>query len=333
MNLTVLVTDYTWDSLDRETDVLREVSATIVAARTGQEDELKELVPQADAILTCFARVSGDVIRAGSHLKVIGRYGIGVDNIAVQVATELGIPVTNVPVYCLDEVAEHALALILSLARNIARYDQHVHAGDWSLKGPRPLERIRGATLGIVGFGKIGQTLAAKASGLGLNVLTHDPCPDQSVLESLSATSVPLGELLMRSDFVSLHAPLTESTMNLIDADALHLMKSTAFLINTARGGLIDHKALANALQRGELAGAGLDVFEPERLPPDHPLLGLSNVVLTPHVAFYSEQSVETLQIRAARNVAAILAGRLPHSIVNSEVLNLARWNHLRPQG
>lgn len=325
----VLVTDYTWDNTEAEAEVLAEAGAELVLATSGEPDELAALVVDADAILTCFKQVPAEVIRAGKGLQVIGRYGIGVDNIDVAEATRLGILVTNVPAYCLDEVAEHALGLLLALARNIPAYNTAVRDGKWELKAGRRLFRVAGQTLGIIGFGKIGQTLALKATGLGVRVLAYDPLMDAERIRSLGAEPSDLDGLLRSSDLVSLHVPLTDTTRHLINEVRLRSMKATAFLVNTSRGGIIDLEALLVALRDGWIAGAGLDVFEPERLPPDHPLLAQSNLVATPHVAFYSEESVLELERKAARNVADVLLGRLPDSIVNREVLELPRWQHL----
>lgn len=326
---TVLVTDYTWPSTSPEAAVLAEVGAQLLIAETGAEDELLALVPQADAILTCFKKVPSSVVRAGEKLQVIGRYGIGVDNIAVDEATRLGIPVTNVPAYCLDEVAEHALALLLTSARKICRYDRAVHSGNWSLQTGMPVFRVRGQTLGIIGFGKIGQTLAAKALGLGLRILAYDTYISPAVAEQAGAQLVSLSELLAQSDFISIHTPLTSETRGLLNRDTLRQMKPSAFLINTSRGGAIDTEALTYALDNGWLAGAALDVFDPEPLPADHPLLAHPGVIATPHTAFYSEESVLELEVQAAQNVAAVLSGKRPRSVVNPEVLDLPRWAHL----
>lgn len=310
--------------------MLARVGARLVVAETGEEDELLELVPQADAILTCFKLVTPAVVRAGERLQVIGRYGIGVDNIAVAEATRLGIPVTNVPEYCVDEVAEHALALILAHARGIARFDVAVREGDWALARGRPLNRLAGRTLGIVGLGRIGKALAGKAAGLGLRVVAFDPTAGPDELAAAGAAPVDLDELAEVADFVSIHAPLTDATRGLVGRDVLARMKPTAFLVNVARGAIVDQDALLDALREGRLAGAGLDVFEPEHPPPGHPLLAAQGVIATPHVAFYSEESVLELEVRAAKNVAAILDGRRPASVVNPEVLDLPRWAHLQ---
>jgi D-3-phosphoglycerate dehydrogenase / 2-oxoglutarate reductase len=326
----VLVTDYTWPNTAVEEAILKTANARLLIAQVGDENELLSLVPQADAILTCFKKVSAAVVQAGEKLQVIGRYGIGVDNIAVDEATRLGIPVTNVPAYCLDEVAEHALALMLACARNIPHYNNAIRSNDWALNTHQPLFRVRGKVLGIIGFGKIGQKLASKAASLGLKIIAHSPNPDLSITHALNVELVSLDDLLAQSDFVSLHVPMKAATRHLMNAERLRQMKPTAFLINTARGGLIDHEALLQALQTGRIAGAGLDVFEPEHLEAQHPLFAQSNVIATPHVAFYSEESLIELETKAAENVAAILNGYRPAALVNPQVLALPRWSHLK---
>jgi D-3-phosphoglycerate dehydrogenase len=326
----VLVTDYTWSSTEPEAKVLAQVDARLLVAQTGSEDELLALVPQADAILTCFKKVSAEVIRAGEKLQVVGRYGIGVDNIAVDEATRLGIPVTNVPAYCLDEVAEHVMALLFACARRVCRYNSAVHQGDWRLQTGLPMFRVRGTTLGIIGFGKIGQVLAEKARAFGMNIVAHDAYASAEVFRQHNVESLSLDELLALADFVSIHTPLTPETRHLINAERLQMMKPTGFIINTARGPIIDHLALAQALREGWIAGAGLDVFDVEPLPADHELLLSPNLIATPHVAFYSEESILQLETLAAQNVAMILSGKRPLSVVNPDVLKLSRWAHLR---
>jgi D-3-phosphoglycerate dehydrogenase len=317
----VLVTDAPWGSTEPEAAVLARVGARLVHAERGDETELLRLVPAADAILTCFEHVTPAVVRAGVRLRVIGRYGIGVDNIAVAEATERGIPVTNVPDYCADEVAEHVLALILAHERGLLRYADGIRAGDWSLGRGLPLRRVAGRTLGIVGFGRIGSALAAKVAGLGLELLVHDRSADARTLAAAGAGAVPLDELARRADYVSIHLPLTGETRGLVGEAFLAAMKPGALLVNCARGAIVDQDALLEALRAGRLGGAGLDVFEPERLPDGHPLLTDPRVIATPHVAFYSQESVLELQTRAAENVAAVLDGRRPASVVNPEVL------------
>ncbi|MCY3718041.1 MAG: C-terminal binding protein [Anaerolineaceae bacterium] len=325
----VLVTDYTWPSTAPEAEVLARVGARLLEAETGSEEELLRLAPEADAILTCFKQVPASVVRAGTKLQVIGRYGIGVDNIPVDEATRLGIPVTNVPAYCLDEVAEHALAFLLAGARNLLRYDSAVRADNWSLATGMPVYRVAGRTLAIIGFGKIGRTLARKAAALDLQLLAYDPWVPDEEIRAAGVEPAGLDEALARADFVSLHTPLTEETQHLLNAERLARIKPGAFVINTARGALIDQEALLGALQSGRVSGAGLDVFVPEHLPAGHPLLTQPGVIATPHTAFYSEESVLALERLAAQNVADILSGKRPVDVVNPEVLALPRWSHL----
>ena len=326
---TVLVTDHPWASVAAEREVLARVGAEMRFADTG-DAELATLSRDADAILTCFAEVGPEIVEAAERLRVIGRYGIGVDNIAVDAATEHGILVTNVPVYCRDEVTDHVLAMILAFARQLATFDRAIRSGDWSLgQLAHPIRRLRGLTLGIVGLGQIGLALARKAQALGLKVVAHD-ANRSSVPEDVDVELVSLHELARRADFVSLHVPLDDGTRHLVDEAFLHEMKETAFLVNTARGGVVDQEALVAALREGRIAGAALDVFTPERISADDPLLALPNVIATPHVAYYSEESLVDLGRLAAENVAAVLAGERPAAVVNPEVLTLDRWRSLR---
>jgi len=325
---TVLVTDHTWDSTSIEAEVLARVGARIVEAAHDSEEHLVELARGADAILTCFATVGPAVMGASDRLRVVARYGIGVDNIAVADATRLGIPVTNVPRYCADEVAEHVIALIFALVRGVHQYDAAIRSGNWSLGTVRQTRRIAGCTLGIIGYGHIGEALADRARGLKLTVIVHDPAREVE-LQRLGIETVTLEEVARRSDFISLHAPLNDFTRGLVDAAFLAEMKPEAYLINAARGGLVDQAALLDALRLHRIAGAGIDVFVPERLPVEHPLLAQESLLATPHTAFYSEESVRDLARLAAESVAAILSGRTPPSVVNPEVLSLPRWSHL----
>ncbi len=295
----ILITDHPAPNVDIEATVLGAVKGRLMVAQSGTEAELLELAPSADAIMTCFAQVPSTVVLA------------------------------NVPAYCIDEVAEHAIALLLALARRITRYDRAVRSGNWALATGMPIHRVAGQSLGIIGFGRIGHAVAARGLALGLRVMAFDPRASDQAFASQNVTRATLDQLLSESDFISLHTPLTPQTHHLIDWNRLNQMKPGAVLINTSRGGVIDLAALERALKVGVIAGAGLDVFEPERLAQDHPLLSLESVIATPHVAFYSEESIGDLQRLAAENVAAVLEGRLPTSVVNPAVLRMARWADL----
>ncbi|HEY3058828.1 MAG TPA: C-terminal binding protein [Chloroflexota bacterium] len=314
----VLITDHTWPDVQVETALLEAAGLHVVDSPSSDESTLCALAKDAVAIMTCFARVTAPVIDSARNLRVVARYGVGVDNIAVDTATARAIPVTYVPDYCVAEVAEHALALLLSLARSVVRYNASVKAGGWDLGVGAPLRRIEGRTLGLIGCGRIGGRLAAKASGLGLRVLVYDQAP---IAPPQGAQTVTLDELLQQADFVSLHVPLTPETRGLVDEALLRRMKPTAFLINTARGGLVDTAALARALRDGWIAGAGLDVLPQEPIAADDALLGLDNLVLTPHVAFYSEESLAELRRRTAQSVVDVLANRAPEHLWNADAL------------
>lgn len=310
----VLLTDYAWEDVDVERQLLHDVDAELVVAERTDTDSLIALAKDADAIMTCWAPVPRAVIEAAGKCRIIARLGIGIDNIDVAAASERNIVVTNVPDYCLTEVAEHTLALMLALGRNIAFYHHAAKEGIYDLSAKGPPRRIEGQTLGIVGFGRIGRTLAGKAAALGLRPLASDPAYAGNV-EGVSL--VPLDELLSKSDYISLHVPLIPETRHLIGAAQFALMKTTAFLINTARGGLVDHAALAEALEENKIAGAALDVHEPE--PPDlsMPPWIDPRVIVTPHAAFMSIESLLELRTRASRQVADLLTGREPENIVN----------------
>jgi D-3-phosphoglycerate dehydrogenase len=320
----VLITDYAWKDLEIEKAILARADAALVVSETGAEDDLAALAPDADGILTCWKPTTAKVIRAAPKCVAIGRYGIGLDNIDVAEATRQGIVVTNVPSYCVEEVSDHALALILSLARKVTFYDRAIKSGVYALQAQTPLYRVRGRTLGIAGFGKIGRALYHKARGLGLKIVVFDPYVDRNSLSGFDVEVVDFQGLLERSDFISLHVPLTAETRGMFDRAALRRMKPSAFLINTSRGHLIDPLALREALDEGVIAGAGLDVLPAEPPDPGDPLVGHPRTIITPHAAFNSEESLVELRERAATQMAAVLCGTVPENITNPEVLKRA---------
>ena len=326
MTKKVLVTDYVWPSLEPERAVLARADAEIVEAPDGDEETLVSLARDADAILTCFAQVNDKVIRAAERCVVISRYGVGVDNIDVDTATELGIAVTYVPDYCVDEVADHVIGLLLAWNRRIVFFDRATKARGWGSEGlGMRIMRLRGKKLGIVGFGRIGRGVCARAIAFGLDVLTSDPFAPAEAAAELGASMVDLPRLLRESDFVTVHSPLTPETRGLIGKAELEMMKPDAFLINAARGGLIDEDALYDALTKGKIAGAGLDVVEDIAPPLDHRLLQLENVIVTPHTAFFSQEAMLELEERSAAEVARVLQGQMPENLVNPAVLSHSR--------
>ena len=327
----VLITDYVWPTTDPEETVLREeADAEAVVAPDGSEETLISLAGDVDAIMTCFAQVTPNVLRAAPNCAAVGRFGVGVDNIAVDTATELGMAVTYVPDYCVDEVSDHVMALLLAFNRRIVLFDNSVKNEGWgSVPLTMRMMRLRGKTLGVIGFGRIGQAVAQKALAFGFRVLAYDPYMTAEQCALRGARKVEdMDAVLRESDFVTLHSPLNEETRGLIGARELDMMKSEAFLINCARGPLIDESALYDALTGGGIAGAGLDVMEDNHPPSDHPLLGLDNIIITPHVAFFSQEATLELEQRAAREVAYVLTGRMPDNLVNPAVLEHPNPRH-----
>ena len=334
MSYKVLVTDYVWPSVEPERAVLAQIGAELVVAPDGSEDTLAGLAGDVDGILTCFAQVTENVLRAAEKCVVVGRYGVGVDNIAVDTATELGMAVTYVPDYCVEEVSDHVMGLLLTWNRRVAYFDRLVKTSGWgSLSLTMPILRLRGKTLGIVGFGRIGQAVCRKALAFGFEVLAADPFVPAETAAQLGGKMVDMPTLLKESDFVTLHSPLIPETRNLIGAPELALMKPNAFLINCARGPLIDEAALYDALTNNRIGGAGLDVLVDAHPAPDHPLLRLENAIITPHVAFFSAEAVLELEERAAGEVAAVLQGRMPENLVNRAVLDHPDPRHQLPRG
>lgn len=319
----VLVTDFAWKDLTIEQATLRDAGARIVAAKTASESELLELAPTADGIMTCWKPLTANVIRKARRCVSIGRFGIGLDNIDIAVATELGIVVTNVPAYCVDEVSDHAMALLLSCARKTAFYDRNIKAGIYSLQAGTPLYRIKGKTLGIVGFGKIGKALCSKARVFGLNIVVYDPHVDPAAITQAGVERIDFSELINRSDFISIHVPLSAETSRLFGYATFQEMKPTAIIVNTSRGDIIDSDSLLKALDEGLIAGAGLDVLPQEPPAAADPLVLHPRTVITPHAAFNSEESVAELRRTAATQMSDVLSGRRPQNIVNPEVLKL----------
>ncbi len=308
----VVVTDYVFPSLDIERSVLSSLGAEIIALQATSEEELLAVVEGADALLVCYAPVTKRVIDRAQRCRVIARYGIGFDNVDIQAASAKGIVVTNVPDYCVEEVSDHALALLLACARKVPFLDRRVRTGRWDAKDAVPMHRLRGKVFGLLGFGKIPRVLARKARALGLEIIAVDPYVTAQEMEEHGARKVELETLLAQSDFVSVHTPLTPQTRGMIAEAELRAMKSTAFLINTARGPIVSESALVRALRQGWIAGAALDVVETEPPTQEQSLFTLDSLILTPHVAFYSEEALQELQRKAAEEVARVLSGELP---------------------
>ena len=263
-------------------------------------------------MLVTYAKLPGELLRELKRCKAIGRFGLGVDNIDLPAAKALGISVNYVPDYCMHEVSDHAMALLLALVRKIPQSNKLVQSGRWEVPPLVPIHRLSGRVLGLVGFGNIPRALAPKAQAFGLRVVTHDPYVSSDALAQAGVEGVGFDALLAMSDIVSIHAPLLPATRGLFNAAVFGKMKKGALLINTARGPLVDEDALIAALDAGQLGGAALDVVTTEPLAKDSKLLGRDNVILTPHTAFYSVEALNELQTKCATDVARVLSGEPP---------------------
>jgi D-3-phosphoglycerate dehydrogenase / 2-oxoglutarate reductase len=315
----VVITDYVWESLDVEKKTLGDL-AELVALKTKKPEEFLDAAKDCDALLNTYAGpITAEVMGKMPKCRIIARYGIGVDTIDLEAATKAGIIVTNNPTYCIEEVAEHTMALLLACARKIALYDRLVRAGRWEVPPGKPIFRLVGRTLGLVGFGNIARAVAVRAAAFGMRVLYADPFVKEGQFDA-PGKKVGMDALLSESDFVSLHPPLTPETRRLMNDAAFSRMKPSAFLINCSRGPVVDTEALVRALDAKKIAGCALDTTDPEPLPDPHPLRGRDNVIVAPHAAWYSEQAMAGLQAGAPGEVRRVLSGEWPVNVVNRAV-------------
>ena len=313
----VLLTDRAWPDCELERKILAEVGADLCEPAGTDEATLIEAVRDVDAIGACWAQVTPAVLAAAPRCRVIARFGIGLDNIPVAAATARQIPVTYVPDYCVEEVADHAIALLLACARNIGFFHQRTKSGEYRLAAGPPLRRLAGRMLGLLGFGRVARAVAVKARCLGLEVIAHSLSGDD---HGTGVRMVTLEELIAESDFLSLHAPLTAETRGIIGPAEFARMRPTAFLINTARGPLVNTGALQAALEPGLIAGAAPDIYAPEPSDLSPPLYRNERVIVTPHAAFLSVESLLELRTRATRQIAVALTGGRPEHVVNPSV-------------
>ncbi|MFA4661789.1 D-2-hydroxyacid dehydrogenase [Pyrococcus kukulkanii] len=294
---------------ERAIQILKDAGLEVIYEEYPDEEKLLELVKDVDAIIVrSKPKVTRRVIENAPKLKVIARAGVGLDNIDVEAAKEKGIEVVNAPGASSRSVAELAIGLIFAVARKIAYADRRMREGVWAKKECMGIE-LEGKTIGIIGFGRIGYQVAKIARALGMNILLYDPYPNEERAKEVGGKFVDLETLLKESDIVTLHVPLLDSTYHLINEERLKLMKKNAILINAARGAVVDTNALVKALQEGWIAGAGLDVYEEEPLPKDHPLTKLDNVVLTPHIGASTYEAQERAGVEVAEKVVKILKG------------------------
>jgi D-3-phosphoglycerate dehydrogenase / 2-oxoglutarate reductase len=329
----VVIADYDFGEVDVERKVLEAAGCRLVAIQAKSEGELIVEARDCDAVINQYAHVGAKTIAAMSRCRVVARYGIGVDNVDVDAATKRGILVTNVRDYCTEEVADHAIAMMLTLARKLPRYDRATHAGEWRWQSGRPIYRLRDRTLGIVSLGRIARAIAVRARSFGLRVTAYDPYVDDAVFERYGVTRVDKKQLVEQSDYVIVQCPLTDETRHFFGEAELRRMKPDAILINTGRGPEVDNAALYRALKQGWIAAAGLDDLEEEPAKrvhwsaEDNPLFALDNVIVTSHCAYYSEESIQMAREVAASEVARVLAGQKPHNPVNNVRLSDGSWS------
>jgi D-3-phosphoglycerate dehydrogenase len=305
-----------------ESMALDKIGARVTVARCRTQEELTQVLQDADGILLNNTVLTRQVIENLDNCKVIVRYGIGVDNLDIEAATEHGIVVANTPDFCVEEVANHTIMLILACAKKLILLHNAAVTNNWDYNLVSPMPSIYGQTLGLVGFGNLGRAVVRKAEAFHLQVVAYDPYADKaSAWEcGIDLYRVDLHQLLRQVDYVSLHVPLTVETRHMLGEEEFRAMKPTAFLINTARGAVVDEKALIKALQEGWIAGAGLDVFEKEPPDADNPLLRMDNVVATIHSAAYSDVAFRRLRIRVGEETARVLGGRWPLCPLNPKV-------------
>lgn len=323
----VIITDYDYGDIDIERAILEKVGAEVIGLQAKTEEDLFDAAKDCAAMMNQYARIGGETIRRMEKCEVIARYGVGVDIVDVKTATERNILVTNVLDYCTEEVADHAIALWMTLARKLPDYDRATHKGVWQWQSGKPIYRLRGRTMGVVSFGKIGQAIAHRAQAFGTNVIAYDPFLPEAVAREHGVELVNKDELLARSDYILMQAPMTPDTRHFLSDAEFAAMKPGAILVNTGRGPTVDNKALYRALTEGHLAAAGLDDPEEEPAkrahwdPADNPIFTLPNVVVTPHAAYYSEESIREARVRAATQVAKVLTGQTPDFPVNAKAL------------
>jgi D-3-phosphoglycerate dehydrogenase len=321
---TILVADQDFGDVEIERAIVEGAGFRLLDAQCKSEDDVIAYGRDVDGILTQYAHVGARAIDAFTRCRVIARYGTGVDIVDVDAATRRGIQVTNAPnEWCAEEVADHAVTLWLSAARKICEYDRATRRGEWQWQTGQPIWRLRGRVFGLLSFGAIAQLVAERAQAFGVEVWAHDPFIDAAEVEARKVKPVSFDELVAGSDYLVIQAPLTDSTRHLFGRETLKRMKSTAILVNTARGPIIDDEALYQALSEGWIAGAALDDIEEEPAKvrdwrPDNPLFRLPNAIITPHAAYYSEQSISLVRKIAAEEAVRVLSGQAPISPVNT---------------
>ena len=318
----VVITDYEYTDIDQERKIILDSGAKFYAYQAKEENELIEITKDADAVIVQYANLTRNIIEKMEKCKVIATYGVGVNRIDIQAASDKGIYVCNVPDYGIDEVSNHTIALILALARKLHINAKCLKEGNWGYQNILPISRLERQTLGLIGLGRISSLVAKKMSAFGLNIIAYSPIGNEERANNLNVSLVDFETLLEKSDFISIHCPLTEETTHLFNKEVFSKMKNTAYIINTARGPIIDEEALIDALKLGEIAGAGLDVYKEEPIDNENELLKMDNVIATSHIAWYSQEAISALQQNPAKEVVNVLAGNEPFNCVNMKSLN-----------
>jgi D-3-phosphoglycerate dehydrogenase len=316
----VVVTDYAYQDLEEEKGEISKVNAEIYDNHCKTEDEAIAIAKDCDALIVQFCPITKKVIDSLEHCKLIVRYAIGVDNIDIDAATKKGIYVANVPDYCTDEVSTHTVAMILAMSRKLVQTVNIVRNGEWDYALMKPMYRSSGSCLGLIGLGAIPTMVAKKMKNFGMRIIAFDPYVSDENARKSGVQKVDFDELVRTSDYISIHCPLTDETRKMINADVFRKMKNTAILINTARGQIVDEAALIDAIREKEIGGAAIDVMEKEPIARDNPLLTFPNVIITPHIAWYTEESIHTLKQKVGEEVVRVLSGNAPKNLVNKSV-------------
>ncbi|WP_028747616.1 C-terminal binding protein [Rhizobium mesoamericanum] len=320
----VVISDYVWDSVDVERNILGS-DVDLYPLKTKTEEEFLGEASDCDALLNTYAGpITAKAMARMTKCKIIARYGIGVDTIDLDAATEAGIIVTNNPTYCVEEVADHTVALLIGGTRKTGLLDRAVRAGRWDVMEAAPVRRLSTQTLGLVGFGNIARHVANRMAAFGITILWYDPFLKAEEARA-PGKKVELDELLAQSDLISIHTPLTAETKGLFGDELFSKMRPHAYLVNCSRGAVIDQDSLVRALDGKIIGGAALDTTVPEPLPNDHALRNRDNVVINPHAAWYSIEAFAELQAGAPGEVARVLRGEVPLHVVNRKVLGRSR--------
>lgn len=317
----VTLVDHEWEDTQLEERMFEEAGLELQILQSREKERIIEAAKTSDALLILYADIDEDILKeaqAAGRLQIVSRYGIGINMVDVAAAKACGIDVANVNDYCIDEVSDHSLAFILAAARRIIPYYNDTRAGHWDFKVADLPIRSSKATIGLLGFGKIPRRLAEKLNAIGYNVMAYDPFVSEEDMRAVDVEKATVEEIIAKSDFISVHVPLIEATHHLLNREAFQAMKSNAYIINTARGPIIDEEAMIEALQNGEIAGAYLDVTETEPLPANSPLRTLPNVVLSPHAAWYSEDAFFEIRYKAIQNIIEKSEGKTPTYLIRS---------------